>query len=231
MVSRLISQLLDFPEVGQIILTKNIPETLVIQHSQKLLILDNVRTVGFGKNHNTAFKFAAGKFFCVLNPDVIFLCNPFVSLLDHFEDADVSLVAPRVTNSAGDEEDSMRYFPTPLSITKKLLLGEKGRYYITESSPMFYPEWVAGMFMLFKSRIFSKIGGFDECFYLYYEDVDICIRIWKMGGVIIGVPEVAIIHNAQRASRSNIQHLNWHIRSMLRYFIKHLWRFPRVMQI
>ncbi len=231
MVSRLIAELMGFPEIQQIILTINIPEVVNIQPSPKLIILENTNAFGFGKNHNRAFKLAEGKFFCVLNPDVVFPFNPFATLLSQFQIINIDLVVPMVIDSSGAIEDSMRYFPTPLSIFKKILWGEKSKYHFTEASPIFFPEWVAGMFMLFRAQKFFEVGGFDERFYLYYEDVDICARIWQLGGAIVGVPQVRIIHDAQRASRSNLQHLSWHISSMARYFFKYACHLPRVKHI
>ena len=228
MVARLVSQLIGYPEVVEIILTKNIPELLPLPDSPKIHILENVVVSGFGKNHNAAFALASGSYFCILNPDVIFINNPFSRLLDRLESLDACLVAPMVLCVDGGVEDSIRYFPTPVSIAKKLIWGDQSRYHFTQDSPSFSPEWVAGMFMLFKSHQFFRIGGFDERYYLYYEDVDICTRIWRNGGLIIAVPQVQIIHDAQRASRNNYLHFKWHIFSMGRYFTKYLWRLPRV---
>ena len=227
MVSRLITQLLGFPEVKKIILTKNIPELIDLPTSSKLSVIENNEVAGFGANHNLAFNLVREDFFCILNPDVIFLENPFATLLMQFRDRSVNLVAPLVKDVIGNIEDSIRFFPTPLSIVKKLMWGEQSRYELTQFSQAFSPEWVAGMFMLFKTRAFAELQGFDEGFYLYYEDVDICTRIWQSGGAILAVPQTQVIHDAQRASRNNFKHLKWHLSSMTRYFLKHLWRLPK----
>jgi GT2 family glycosyltransferase len=65
-----------------------------------------------------------------------------------------------------------------------------------------------------------QLHGFDENYFLYYEDVDICRRARLMGLKIVCCPEVAVVHNAQRASRKNIHHMRWHIASMFRYLGK-----------
>jgi GT2 family glycosyltransferase len=60
-------------------------------------------------------------------------------------------------------------------------------------------DWVAGMFLLIRTEAFRALGGFDEGFHLYYEDVDFCARAWKAGWKVQVHPEVSVIHDAQRA--------------------------------
>jgi hypothetical protein len=83
------------------------------------------------------------------------------------------------------------------------------------------------MFMLFRAEAFQDIGGFNEEFFLYYEDVDICARLWKAGWKVVLHPGVSVIHDAQRASRHNPRHMAWHLSSMARYFWKHSGRLPK----
>jgi hypothetical protein len=91
---------------------------------------------------------------------------------------------------------------------------------------VFYPEWVAGMFMMFRNSAYKKLNGFDEHFFLYYEDVDICVRAWKVGLKVLACPSVSVVHDARRESRRNIRYLWWHLTSMIRYFVKHWGRLP-----
>ncbi len=97
-----------------------------------------------------------------------------------------------------------------------------------EGQADFAPEWVAGMFMLFRSRDFQDLGGFDEQFFLYYEDVDICVRAWQKGMRILACPQVSVIHDARRDSRRSLRHLRWHLGSMARFLWKHRGPLPRV---
>lgn len=227
MVVKLISQLLECPEVSQIILTQNIAETIELPPIDKLEVIVNTVQAGFGANHNAAFKRCASPFFCVLNPDIILQKNPFPLLLEFLDNHNAVLAAPLVVSSDGKPEDSIRAFPTPLSLLIKASGGPDGRYQIDKKRGPLYPDWVAGMFMVFNSDQFRKLGGFDEGYFLYYEDVDICARIWKNGGKIIACPIVSVVHAAQRESHRNIRYLSWHLASMLRFFTKHLGRLSR----
>jgi N-acetylglucosaminyl-diphospho-decaprenol L-rhamnosyltransferase len=227
MVGNLVARLQSYPEVGRIILTRNIPDCDEVVETENTLIIQNVAPKGFGSNHNAAFAHSTTPFFCVLNPDIELPANPFTALLAAMDGSSAALIAPSVVNSAGVAEDSARSFPTLRQLTTKLLGGHDGRYALEPNQEPMPVDWVAGMFMLFRANDYNAIGGFDEKFFLYYEDVDICTRLWKAGRPIKVCPQVQVVHDAQRASRKNWQFKKWHAASMARYFCKHWGRFPR----
>lgn len=228
MVVRLVSQMLECCEVSKVIVTLNLPENLDLPEDKRLEVIRNVFPLGFGANHNAAFQLCRETYFCVVNPDIELVGNPFAELLSEIERTCSALVAPLVTSPQGQVEDSIRYFPTLISLAKKLLSAGDGRYLVTPGQASFCPEWVAGMFMLFRSQNFLQLGGFDESYFLYYEDVDICARIWKSGLSLLACPRVSVIHDARRDSHRSMRHLRWHLASMGRYFAKHAGRLPSV---
>jgi GT2 family glycosyltransferase len=83
----------------------------------------------------------------------------------------------------------------------------------------FSPDWIAGMFMLFRSELFREVGGFDERYFLYYEDVDLCFRLRQHGYEVILVPDARAVHFAQRQSHRNLRYLLWHVRSLVRFLL------------
>jgi len=228
MLTDLLNQLLTFSEIDQVIITLNIEEPFADPEDHRVRVIRNAVQQGFGSNHNQAFQLCSSEFFCVLNPDISFHSNPFPTLLVAALSERVGLLAPIIQNPSGSLEDSVRRFPTPLSILSRRFFGYKDAYTFTASSPSFCPEWVGGMFMLFKSPIFAQLGGFDERYYLYVEDVDICARIWKLGYQVLVCPGVSVIHDARRASRRSWQHLSWHTQSLIRFFLKYNGSLPRV---
>jgi len=227
MLPHLLEQLLIFPEVEQIILTINVPESIDISSDFRIQIIKNAFPKGFSANHNQAFSFCDSQFFCVLNPDISFSDNPFPQLLQAASD-DIGLVAPIVKNNNGEIEDSIRKFPSPLSIMRRRLFGYQDGYHYAQGDANFYPEWAGGMCMLFKSSAYSGVGGFDETYFMYVEDVDICTRLWRAGSKVLVCPSAVVFHEARRASRKNLQHLRWHIAGLFRYFFKYLGRLPKV---
>lgn len=227
MVSRLVAQLLDCPEVSKILVTKNIPEELLLPTTLKIKVVENLLPKGFGENHNCAFKEVHEEYFCPLNPDIRLLGNPFSGLIKTQKKYCAALTAPIVMNESGGIEDSIRNFPTPFSIGMKILFNLKERCNVVKDGDFFMPDWVAGMFMFFKSSAYKKVNGFDETFFLYYEDVDICARLWKEKMRILVDPSIYVIHDARRASRNNLFHMKLHIKSMGIYFLRYFMRLPK----
>lgn len=228
----LVNQLLDDIAVHasqpSLLVTHNLPGGQVQHHGlTDIRFIENPVAQGFGENHNAAFKYCDQQFFCVINPDIRFAVDPFPAILACFDDPKVGVVAPRVLSPEGYVEDSARAFPTPVGLLSKMLRISNGAYHIEGNKPV-PVEWVAGMFMVFRAEAFRDVGGFDEDFFLYYEDVDICTRLWKSGWTVIQHPGVSVIHDAQRTSRRNLRYMKWHITSMLRYFWKHIGRLPKI---
>ena len=214
------------PEVSRIIVTYNIPEITKIGAVSKVEVINNPVPQGFGVNHNVAFRLCQDEFFCVINPDIYFPKNPFPLLLDTLSAYMAAVVSPAALSSDGNIEDNARRFPTPLGLLKKFLRVSDGRYQYTIGDKPFVVDWVGGMFMLFRAVDYKCVSGFDENFFLYYEDVDICVRLWKVHRSVCICPNVQVIHNARRASRRDLRHMLWHFVSMMRYFYKYLGRLP-----
>lgn len=227
MLEPLLAQLARFPQVSKVIVTQNIPEALDHGARSRFVVQRNLRPLGFGANHNAAFRLCATPLFCILNPDIELSENPFPALLNGLEQNKASLAVPLVVTRSGEIDDTTRYFPTPLTLLRKAIYGADGRHPVPPNAECFQPDWAAGMFMLFRTPEFQAVNGFDEGFFLYYEDVDICIRLWRDGRRIVACPQAWVIHAAQRRSRRNLRYAAWHLQSMLRYFAKHLGRLPR----
>ncbi|NLZ10605.1 MAG: glycosyltransferase family 2 protein [Alcaligenaceae bacterium] len=229
MVAGVVNQLLAFPEVSQIIVTLNVPEPWLLPDHDKVKVVRNVSPKGFGANHNAAYGHVrAGlpledtdvQYFCVLNPDIEFQGNPFPALLKCLQDTRAGIVAPAILNVDGTLADSARYFPTPIGLLKKALGRGDGRYHYGLNDAPLAVDWVAGMFVVFSRQTFERLRGFDEKYFLYYEDVDICARAHQLNEPVILCPQGAAIHDARRTSRKSLRFLSWHLSSMARFFIK-----------
>jgi len=204
-----------------VILTLNIPESLTIGEGAfpfRIRLIRNEMPKGFGANHNAAFEHCGSAYFCVLNPDIHFGENPFPRLVEELRKPKVGVVAPRILNPDGNTEDSARRFPTPWFIVRKLFGLAAGLDYRIEQTTL-SPDWVAGMFMLFRKDVYAELAGFDERYFLYYEDVDLCRRLRKRGYDVRLLPSVSAIHDARRESRRSLRHLRWHLASMLRFMV------------
>lgn len=229
----LLADLVSCPEVGKVILVRNIPEPMIDtrvfeEASREITLVENSRPRGFSANHNTAFSSVDTPYFLVLNPDVRLRGNPFPGLLACMADEDIALCAPAVVTPSGEAEDSVRGFPTPIGLFMKLFGMDSSPIHAKATRTSIAVPWVAGMFMLFRRADYAALGGFDEEFYLYYEDVDICARLWNARRKVAFCPGEKIIHDARRASRHDLRYTAWHVSSIFRYFRKHGLRPPRL---
>ena len=206
----------------EVILTINTPEPLDLALRDfpfPLTLVRNDEPRGFGANHNSAFRRSRADRFCVVNPDLRLFMDPFPALLEALRSPDIGVAAPLVRDPQGRIEDSARRFPTVGVLLRKLAGFNLPLDYAFDV-PLVFPDWVAGMCMAFRSEVFGSLGGFDERYYLYYEDVDLCARVRGLRLRIAVVTAATVIHDARRASRHDLRHALWHARSALRYFRK-----------
>jgi len=215
----------DGPEHLTVTLTVNVPEPLALApqgYGFPLQLRHNAEPRGFGANHNAAFRSQDASrrspFYCVLNPDTRVAPQVLQRLAGRLSaDPGLGVVAPLVRDPSGAVEDSMRRVPSPWTLARKLLGGRVGNEYVVDGG-LFHPDWVAGICMVFPSSVYARLGGFDERYWLYYEDVDLCCRLRAAGYTIAVDPGAAIVHDARRASRSDARMFGLHARSVLRFF-------------
>ncbi|MFN7085984.1 MAG: glycosyltransferase family 2 protein [Burkholderiales bacterium] len=208
-------------ETVEVILTLNVDEPLPFgtgDFGYPLEVVRNAAPRGFGANHNAAFGLCRRKTFCVLNPDIVLTADPFPALLAELARGRVGVVAPRIVNAEGHTEDNARRFPTLWSLGAKALRRTRRLDYEIGTAAL-SPDWVAGMFMLFTAEAFRTVAGFDENYYLYYEDVDICARLRAAGYDVRLAPGALAVHHARRASHHRWLHRAWHLKSIMRYFL------------
>lgn len=222
LVNRLLADLAQIcPEGLDVIVTQNVPEAEALTPlgpPHDFTVVANDCPKGFGANHNAAFGRSGSRLFFVVNPDIRLPENPFPALMESLEGENVAAVGPLVRNATGEPEDSARRFPTVARLLRKVLRRKAGPDYPTNEGPL-EVEWVAGMFIGFRRDAYARVGGFDERYFLYYEDVDLCRRAARRGLAVVYHPGVELIHDARRASRRNPRLALHHARSIARYFL------------
>lgn len=193
-----------------------------------LRLIRNLSPRGFGANHNRAFESAAGEYFLVLNPDIRANQLDLGPLLEEVRNPSCGVVGPRIVDRTGSPSDSPRRFPTLRGMVARLMRGVRGPEYsgLGRVTPV---DWIGGMFMLFRSEAYRRMGGFDERFFMYMEDVDLCRRVAESGQHVVFVPSVEVLHDARRKNRRSARHMSWHLRSLLRYLLLYPFasRWPR----
>jgi N-acetylglucosaminyl-diphospho-decaprenol L-rhamnosyltransferase len=223
LIENLLKDLVTFEEINKLIITVNIPENkynIPSLLNEKIQFIYNDFKKGFGGNHNYAFKHCQTELFCVLNPDLRFEQNPFPKMINALEINNLNLVAPIVHNTKQEIEDSFREYLTPARLFARYL--KIGKYNPKAINGVIYPDWIAGMIMLFQSNMFRELGGFDERYFMYCEDMDICKRANKASYKTGVLESCRVIHDARRTSRKKIKYLFWHISSLTKFWKKSL---------
>jgi GT2 family glycosyltransferase len=206
---------------AKVVLTQNIPEPDLLADTHwgfEIERIENAVPLGFGANHNQAFDRCTTPWFLVLNPDIRFDRDVLAPLIAQAA-PDSGLLTPRILEPGKSEPEQHRAIITPLEILTRRRPGY--------ARPA-VPAWIPGLFMLFRSDAYRQIGGFDERFFMYGEDFDICART-RLAGWKLQVGEGLLArHEAQRASRSSKKHLYWHVTSLLKVWSSRVfWRYLR----
>ena len=194
--------------VAQIVVTINIPEEA--QHCEQwdlpVEFIRNASPRGFGANHNQAFALCTSPWFLVLNPDIR-LATDVLSPMVGQASPEVGLLAPRIREPGKIEPEPYRALLTPAELLRRRR---------PQHEPPRQPAWVAGMFMLLRGEAFAKVGGFDERYFMYCEDFDLCARLLLAGWQLRIAEDTFVMHEAQRASNAALRPLAWHVASLLR---------------
>ena len=203
----------------EVLITLNLPEPeafLEAAAGLSVRTLRNLQPRGFGANHNRAFEAAQGDYFLVLNPDIRVEHLSLTALLAAVQAQGCGVVGPGILDVQGHPTDSPRRFPTISRLLRRFLTGVRAPEYaaLQAATPV---EWVGGMFMLFRRETYRALGGFDERFFMYMEDVDICRRIGDSGLQVLFLPTTPVVHDARRQNRRSARHMRWHVTSLLRY--------------
>lgn len=207
-----------------VVLTLNLPEdeAFIGRHSGLVSkVIRNPHPLGFGTNHNAAFAAAPPTpFFGVLNPDLRLETLPLQALARALADrVDAAVAAPLVRSPQGRIDDSVRRFPDVVRLARRVLLRQREPDY-DPAQGLQAVDWAAGMFLLFERDAYAAVGGFDERYFMYLEDADICRRMARQGSATLWQPSVEVVHAARRASRRSARHLAWHLSSALRFLLK-----------
>jgi GT2 family glycosyltransferase len=187
-------------------------------------VLRNKQQLGFAQNHNNAFKISKGSYFAILNPDLIVEQPIFEPLIAGLHKHQANVIAPKIVDENGTVQDSFRALPSPMELIRRRLPGYKFKPYQPDHAGLIRPDWIAGMFWLMKADVYHQLGGMDERYRLYLEDVDFCTRARLKGMKLLVDSQMQVRHDAQRSSRRKLYYLFLHTQSALRFFTSPIYR-------
>lgn len=163
---------------------------------------------GFANGCNLGAKNASGEFILFLNPDTIASESEVGKLLNTArQNPSFTIVSCRQVDENSKENIAYGPFPSILNLTGFLRAifryPEPGTR--TSIPDIIFPDWVSGSVIMIRSNIFQELNGFDEDFWMYYEDVDLCRRAWNNSGEIAFCRNITIEHNHGGSSRINLK--------------------------
>jgi len=164
---------------------------------------------GFANGCNLGARNATGEFLLFLNPDTVVHETEIGNLLAAAkQNPEYSLVSYKQFNENGKESRAWGQFPDIWNLTgfqRAVVKIFKMKKTDDINYEIMFPEWVSGSVIMIRKEIFQNISGFDEDFWMYYEDVDLCRRIHDIGGKIAFYRNIAVEHNHGGSSRINVR--------------------------
>lgn len=196
--------------------------TLDIARDHGAVRLDRGDNGGFAVGVNAGARVARGDRFAVLNPDIDFVTADVMRRLErHLEDPAVGVVAPGLQLPGGELQDSARVVPSPLDLCRRRFWKQTPDD-VRSDAPIAV-EWVVAACFAVRRDAFDAVGGLDESYFLYFEDVDFGVRLRRAGYTVVYDPTVRVRHDHAAASSGPLA--SWatrqHMRSACRFYRRH----------
>ena len=195
----------------------------------RVVIIENGENNGFGHGHNMVIPMLESEFHFVINPDII-LTQDAISKMCLFlkENSDVGLICPKIYNEDGTEQFLPRRRPRLIYLLGGRIgfLSKYRDIYTRKSESFTLPEEIefcTGCFMGMRTSVFEEFGGFDERYFMYFEDADLTRTIGKKYRTMI-YPDAQVIHMWERAGAKSAKYFFIQVSSMFKYLIKWIGR-------
>ncbi|MCX7512981.1 glycosyltransferase family 2 protein [Frateuria hangzhouensis] len=193
-------------------------------HDPRLKVIYNHANLGFGPAVNRAAAVATGEHLLVLNPDCLLEPDTLTRMLDTLDEHPEAGIVGAVVCAADGTPDPASYRRDPLlRHALATLLGARGGMNIDGAIPaqVVDAEAVSGALMLLPRKVFERLGGFDEAYFLHCEDLDLCRRARDAGHAVLLAGDVRVLHGKGGSSRHRPVFVSRHKhRGMWRWFRK-----------
>lgn len=190
-----------------------------------LLVLESKENLGFGMGHNYLSKKANGRYLLFLNSDTIVKdtgINKMIEFLD--KESGIGIMGAKLTLINGKIEASIGKFYTPFNLFLMLLGFERLGFVRSSSQSKEVVDWVSGGAMMTRKDLFEKLDGFDNHFFMYMEDMELCFRLKKQNSEVFYFPDIGIVHSQHGSSNRQYAILN--IYQGILYFYKKHFSYP-----
>ncbi|SYW19991.1 glycosyltransferase [Oenococcus oeni] len=204
----------------------------VISHQDNnIIVFFPLKNKGFGAGHNYAISQINSDFHFVVNPDIKIPDSDQISQLIHImQSTNATVISPKILFPNGHLQALIKKEPTVFDMMirflgPRLFVQRQRRYANLDIGYDKKIESVnmAGSFLIIRTSILKKINGFDERFFLYMEDADLCRGLSKFGETMY-TPDAYVYHDWQRENRKSLKGILIMILSMIKYFNKWGWK-------
>jgi GT2 family glycosyltransferase len=192
--------------------------------------------VGYGRANNLVLPRLASDFHLVMNPDVEIDRDALARGLEVLRrDARIGLVAPDAYGDDGARQFLCKRYPSvwvlflrgfaPGALRRRFArrLADYEMRDVVAAEAIADVPLASGCFMLMRTALFRRLGGFDPAYFLYFEDYDLSLRVGREAGIAY-VPGARIVHHGGEAARKGPRHIAWFLRSAWRFFSTHGWK-------
>lgn len=162
---------------------------------KKVIVIENKENLGFAKGCNIGATHAKGEYLLFLNSDTEFTASDTLEKLTaQLKEKTVGVVGGLMLNPDKSYQRSFGSFYTLPHVMKMLFLGENTELSGQKFTHVQTVDWVSGGFMLVRKSVFEEVKGYDEGYFMYVEDVDLCYRVKKAGYTVVVDPDIKILH-------------------------------------
>ena len=178
---------------------------------------------GFGANHNLVCARAKGRLVFILNDDTV-LDPGCIERLRSFMDQNgaVAAAGPRLRHADGRQQPSAFHFPTPARVALTTLTLQRAGWVMSGGERIRRVDWIHGAAMMVRRDAVEGVGGLDEGFYMYLEDVDLCRRLRDRGWEVAFFPKAGLVHHENSSTAAvPMRRVYQHARSRGIYARKH----------
>ena len=194
--------------------------------------INTKENLGFGKGHNYVLNKLRSKYHAIVNPDILLNEDAFSKIIDYLNNnIDVGMVIPNIVDEEGKRQAVYRLEPTIFDMfirmfCKGLFNKRKAKHTMQDQdySKPFQVPFGQGSFLVIRTELFKELNGFDDNYFMYLEDADLCKRVNKVSKLMY-LPNATVIHKWEKGSHKNKTLLNYHINSMKYYFKKWGYKF------
>ncbi|HPN54681.1 MAG TPA: glycosyltransferase family 2 protein [Candidatus Moranbacteria bacterium] len=189
-------------------------------------IINNNKNVGFGRACNLGARSSQNEFLFFLNPDAEILSAKIDTMLNFLKKNEkAGLLAPKMLSAHDTIEPwSAGREITPLSIILNNVFKKNGQLSM-DPNTLFEFDWVSGGCFIISKKFFLTCGGFDEKFFLYFEDVDLCKKIRSLGKKVFIFPQFNILHLGGKSFLNTQEQKGYYYQSQDYYLKKHFGNF------